>query len=151
MTTNNKSTANSQAIIKERRERVWTLLTRGTMKGYEIARELNVSPPTIMRDIKFLTAESQNYLNDLARETLPFMYQISIEGIRDIIKECWTIYQRDEDDENINMYQRISALKLAKECNEAIFKLIEEGPSVMYLKQLQEKLIQIETTQGVSK
>ncbi len=45
MTTNNKSTANSQAIIKERRERVWTLLTRGTMKGYEIARELNVSPP----------------------------------------------------------------------------------------------------------
>jgi len=23
------------------------------------------------------------YLNDLAKETLPFMYQISIEGIRD--------------------------------------------------------------------
>ena len=48
------------------------------------------------------------------------------------------------------MYQRISALKLAKECNEAIFKLIEEGPSVMYLKQLQEKLTQVETMQGVS-
>ena len=35
-------------------------------------------------------------------------------------------------------------MKLAKECNEAIFKLIEEGPSVMYLKQLQEKLAQVE-------
>src|SRR3954454_10720456 len=88
---NNKSTANSQTIIRERRERVWTLLTRGTMKGCEIARELNVSPPTIVRDIKFLTAKSQNYLNDLARETLPFMYQISIEGIRDIIRECWGV------------------------------------------------------------
>jgi hypothetical protein len=89
MATNNdnKNTANSQAIIRERRERVWTLLTRGTMKGCEIARELNVSPPTIVRDIKFLTAESQNYLDNLARETLPFMYQISIEGIRDIIRE----------------------------------------------------------------
>jgi hypothetical protein len=85
-TNNNKNTANSQTIIRERRERVWTLLTRGTMKSYEIARELNVSPPTIVRDIKFLTAESQNYLNDLARETLPFMYQILIEGIRDIIR-----------------------------------------------------------------
>ena len=51
------------------------------MKGYEIAKELNVSPPTIMRDIKFLTAESQNYLNDLARETLPFITKFEL-------KEC---------------------------------------------------------------
>ena len=94
-----------------------------------------------------MIAESQNYLNDLARETLPFMYQISIEGIRDIIRECWNIYQ-SEDRININMYQRISTLKLAKECNEAIFKLIEEGPSIMYLKQLQEKFAQVESMQG---
>jgi IS30 family transposase len=101
MANDNKNTANSQAIIRERRERVCTLLTRGTMKGCEIARELNVSPPTIVRDIKFLTAESHNYLNDLAKQTLPFMYQISIEGIRDIIRECWAIYQ-SEDTTNIN-------------------------------------------------
>ena len=128
-----------------------TVKVRGSNnRGCEIARELNVSPPTIVRDIKFLTAESQNYLNDLARETLPFMYQISIEGIRDIIRECWAIYQ-SENTRDVNMYQRISALKLAKECNEGIFKLIEEGPSVMYLKQLQEKLAQVESMQGVSK
>jgi hypothetical protein len=68
------------------------------------------------------------------------MYQISIEGIRDVIKECWNIYQ--SEDMSINMYQKISALKLIKECNEGIFHLIDEGPSIMYLKQLQEKLIQ---------
>jgi hypothetical protein len=38
----------------------------------------------------------------------------------------------------------LAALKLIKECNEGIFHLIDEGPSIMYLKQLQEKLIQIE-------
>ena len=141
---------NNQVVIKERREKIWPLLTKGNMKGYEIAKELNVSPPTVARDIKFLTAESQNYLNDLAKETLPFMYQISIEGIRDIIRECWAIYQ-SENTRDVNMYQRISALKLAKECNEAIFKLLEEGPSVMYLKQLQEKLAQVESMQGVMK
>lgn len=153
MANNNKNTANSQVVIRERRQKIWALLTRGNMKSYEIAKELNVSPPTVTRDIKFLTAESQNYLNDLAKETLPFMYQISIEGIRDIIRECWDIYQNENNDESINMYQKISALKLAKECNEAIFKLIEEGPSVMYLKQLQEKLAQVESMkqhQGVS-
>ena len=135
---------NNQAVIRERREKLWTLLTRG-MKTYEIAKELNVDNSTVSRDIKYLTAQSQNYLNSLAKETLPFMYQTSIEGIRSILKECWTIYQ--SQDLRINMYQKLAALKLAKECNEAIFNLVDEGPSVMYLKQLQERLLQIENRQ----
>ena len=32
---------NNQATIRERREKLWTLLTKG-MKRYEIAKELNV-------------------------------------------------------------------------------------------------------------
>jgi hypothetical protein len=27
----------------------------------------------------------------LAEEALPFMYQTSIEGIKNILKECWNI------------------------------------------------------------
>jgi hypothetical protein len=102
--------------------------------------ELNTDHSTISRDIKFLTAQSQNYLNDLARSTLPFMYQTSIEGIRSILKECWNIYGSTD-----NNLQKLAALKLAKESQEAIFKLIDEGPSVMALKQLQEKFLQIES------
>ena len=109
-------------------------MTRG-MKTYEIAKELNVDNSTVSRDIKFLTALSQNYLNNLAKETLPFMYQTSIEGIRSILKECWNIYQ--SDDEKANGFQRLSALKLAK-------VLMDAGPSIMAVKQLQERLIQIE-------
>jgi hypothetical protein len=45
------------------------------------------------------------------------------------------------------MYQKLGALKLIKECHEAVFSLLDEGPSVMYVKQLQEKLIQIENRQ----
>ena len=115
------------------------------MKAYEIAKMLNVDHSTVSRDIKYLTAESQNYLNSLAKEALPFMYQTSIEGIRSILKECWTIYQ--SQDSRINMYQKLVALKLAKECNEAIFNLVDEGPSIMYVKQLQERLLQIENRQ----
>ena len=107
---------------------------------------MKVDSATVSRDIKFLTAESQKYLNDLAKETLPFMYQTSIEGIRDVIKECWTIYLSD-DNSKINMYQKLGVLKLIKECHEAVFSLLDEGPSVMYVKQLQEKLIQIENRQ----
>jgi IS30 family transposase len=122
---------NNQTVIRARRERLWSLLTKG-MRISEIAQALNVDSSTVNRDIKFLTTYSQNYLNDLARSTLPFMYQTSIEGIRSILKECWNIYQ--SDDSKINWFQRLNALKLAKEC-----------PSVMYLRQLQERLSQIES------
>ena len=129
---------NNQATIRARREKLWSLLTKG-ISAYQIAKELNVDHSTVSRDIKFLTAQSQNYLNNLAKETLPFMYQTSIEGIRSIMKECWLIYGSTD-----NNFQRIAVLKLAKECHESIFKLVDEGPSVMYLKRLQERFTQIE-------
>ena len=132
---------NNKSVINERRHKLFALLTRG-MKGYEIAKELNVDYATVSRDIKYLTAESQNYLNSLAKETMPFMFQTSISGITDILKECWNIYESTD-----NNFQRLAAFKLAKECHEAVFKLVDEGPSVMYLKQLQEKLLQIESRQ----
>jgi hypothetical protein len=112
------------------------------MKRYEIAKVLSVDPATVSRDIAYLAAQSQNYLNDLAKSTLPFMYQTSIEGIRSVMKESWIIYESTD-----NNFQRLAALKLAKECHEAVFKLVDEGPGIMYLKQLQEKLLQIENRQ----
>jgi IS30 family transposase len=48
------------AAISERRQKLWTCLTKG-MKTYEIAKELNTDHSTISRDIKYLTAQSQNY------------------------------------------------------------------------------------------
>jgi IS30 family transposase len=135
------SIRNNKSVINERRQKLFALLTRG-MKGYEIAKELNVDSATVSRDIKYLTAESQNYLNSLAKETMPFMFQTSISGITDILKECWNIYESTD-----NNFQKLAALKLAKECHEAVFKLVDEGPSVMYLKQLQDKVMQIESRQ----
>ena len=128
--------------IKERRENTLVLLTKG-LKGYEIAKELGVDASTVSRDIQYLTSQSHNYLNSLARETLPFMYQTSIEGIRNVLKESWNIYTI-ESNKDITWFHKLAALKLAKECNEALFKLTAEGPSVMYVRLLEERLARIE-------
>jgi IS30 family transposase len=135
---------NAEAIISERRQKIWTLLTRG-MKRYEIAKELSIAQSTVSRDIKYLAADSQKYLNDLAKETLPFMYQMDMEGIRQVLRECWNMYQ--SEDKSINWFQRLTALKLAKECYEADFKLLNEGPSVLSVRQLEERLMLIENRQ----
>ena len=135
--------------IKERRENVLVFLTRG-MKGYEIAKELGVDASTVSRDIQYLISQSHSYLNTLAKEALPFMYQTSIEGIRNILKECWKIYapesnNNDPKNKDLTWFHKIAALKLAKECNEALFRLTAEGPSVMHVKLLEERLERIET------
>jgi IS30 family transposase len=49
----------NRITIKERRENILTLLTKG-MKGYEIAKELGVDASTVSRDIQYLVAQSQN-------------------------------------------------------------------------------------------
>ncbi|MGH9984823.1 MAG: HTH domain-containing protein, partial [Nitrososphaeraceae archaeon] len=126
-----------------RREDILVLLTKG-MKGNEIAKELEVNASTVSRDIQYLISESHNYLNKLAKETLPFMFQTSIEGIKNVLKECWNIYSINNNKE-ITWFHKLAALKLAKECNEALFKLTAEGPSVMYVKLLEERLARIET------
>jgi predicted transcriptional regulator len=131
--------------IKKRREDVLVLLTKG-IKGYEIAKELGVDASTVSRDIQYLISQSQNYLKSLAKEALPFMYQTSIEGIRNVLKECWNIYTSD-DNKEITWFHKLAALKLAKECNEALFKLTAEGPSVMHVKLLEDRLERIETKQ----
>jgi hypothetical protein len=130
--------------IRERREDVLLLLTKG-MKGYEIAKELDVDASTISRDIHYLVAQSQVYLNSLAKEALPFMYQTSIEGIRNVLKECWNIYTTENKE--ITWFHKLAALKLARECNEFLFKLVSEGPSVIYVKILEERLARIEARQ----
>lgn len=131
--------------IKERRENVLVHLTKG-MKGYEIAKELGVDASTVSRDIQYLTSQSHNYLNSLAKEALPFMYQTSIEGIRNVLKECWNIYNTKSNKE-ITWFHKLAALKLAKESNEVLFRLTAEGPSVMYVKLLEERLARIEARQ----
>ena len=49
------------------------------------------------------------------------------------------------NDKDLTWFHKLAALKLAKECNEALFRLTAEGPSIMYVKLLEERLAKIET------
>ena len=48
-----KPVAHNRMQIKERREDILVLLTKG-MKGYEIAKKLGVDASTVSRDIQYL-------------------------------------------------------------------------------------------------
>ncbi len=128
------SSSSNRQHIANRRSEVWSYLCQG-MTRQDIAIALKVDASTISRDIQYLTLKSQQYIDDLAK-TLPFMYQKSIEGINEVLKECWHIYQQKD---TVAPLVRLSALRLIKDCNETIFGLTANGPSVLAVKKITEK------------
>jgi IS30 family transposase len=114
----------------------------------EIAQKLNVDQSTISRDIKHLKVVSQRFVYDLAKSDLAFYYKQSIDGIQEVNKKAWELY-RNQNNTN-DMKIKLLALKLAKECNEAIFSLFSQGPSIMNIKALEERLnkVEVESAKG---
>jgi IS30 family transposase len=112
--------------IEERRRRVGSLIAQ-SMTESEIAQELNVDQSTISRDIKALKELSQQFVYDLAKSDLAYYYKQSIDGIEEAKREAWRIYRHNNNNQ-VLVKEKLAALKLIVEANEARFKLLSEGP-----------------------
>jgi IS30 family transposase len=132
--------------IEERRKKVASLSAQ-SMTETEIAQELNVDQSTISRDIKALKELSQQFVYDLAKSDLSYYYKQSIDGIEEAKREAWRIYHNNNE---VPVKEKLAALKLIVESNEARFKLLSEGPSVLAVKSLEDRLNKIETTGQIS-
>jgi IS30 family transposase len=139
---NFKNNNNNKFEIEERRRKVSSLLAQ-SMTENEIAQELGVDQSTISRDIKVLKEQSQRFVYDLAKSDLAFYYKQCIDGIEEVRRKAWEMLRNNSLIEKDNL----SALKVIKECNEAKFSLLKDGPSVMNLKSLEERLNKIESGQ----
>src|SRR6266516_2112660 len=128
--------------IEDRRKKVSFLLAQ-SMTENEIAQELGADQSTISRDIKVLKEQSQQFVYDLAKSDLAFYYKQCIDGIEEVKRKAWEILRNNSLIEK----DRLSTLKVIKECNEAKFSLFKDGPSVMNLKSLEERLNKIESGQ----
>jgi transcriptional antiterminator len=128
--------------IDERRRRVASLLAQ-SMTEEEIALKLNVDQSTISRDIKVLRQMSQQFVYDLAKSDLAYCYKQCIDGVEEVKRKAWSTF----NNELLNPKDKILALKLIKDCDEAKFTLFKDGPSIMNLKALEERLNKIESGQ----
>lgn len=131
--------------IEERRRKVATLLAQ-SMTETEIAQELKVDQSTISRDIKALKALSQRFVFDLVKSDLAYYYKQCIDGIEEVRRKGWEII-KGHNNGNLTPKDKLLALKIIKECNEVKFALFKEGPSIMNIKSLEERLQNIESRQ----
>jgi IS30 family transposase len=132
--------------IEERRRKVSSLLAQ-SMTESEIAEELNVDQSTISRDVKALKELSQQFVYDLAKSDLAYYYKQCIDGIEEAKREAWKIYHHNNE---VSIKEKLSALKLTVEANESRFNLLSEGPSILAVKSLEERLNKIEIAGQIS-
>jgi hypothetical protein len=132
--------------IEERRKEVAHMLAQGHSET-EIAQLLHVHVSTICRDVKVLKELSQRFVFDLAKGDLTYYYKQCIDGMDEIRREAWSLYKYGDWGQGVHLTvkEKIAALRLLKECNEAKFSLLERGPSVLNVKGLEERL---ESMQG---
>ena len=96
--------------VEWRRNKVQELASQGYNQS-EISRILQISQPTINRDITYLRQQAKENIKRYINERLPEEYEKCLVGINMIKKEAWTTAQNTEDKR-----EKIQALSLAKEC-----------------------------------
>jgi transposase len=101
---------NKDSSIGWRRSKVQELLVKG-YNHYEIASILQVSRPTITRDVRYLSECAKQNVKKYIEERLPEEYEKCFVGLTVITKEAWNTSQQTEDKR-----KKILALSLAKEC-----------------------------------
>jgi IS30 family transposase len=139
---------NNKFKIEERRRQVASLLAQSITET-EIAQKLNVDQSTISRDIKALKHMSQQFVFDLAKSDLAYHYQQCINGIEQVRRKAWELLRDDEEEQqqSLTLKDKLSILKLIKECEEGKFALFKDGPSILNVKSLEERIHQIEIRQ----
>lgn len=111
----------------------------------EIAKKLKVDQSIVSRDIKVLKKLSQQFVYGLAKSDLAYCYKQCLDGIEEAKRRGWEIYNGING--NLTTRDKLLALKLIMECNEAKFALFKEGPAIMQVKSMEERLANIESRQ----
>src|SRR5919197_3960628 len=110
--------------IEWRRSKVSELASQGYNQS-EISRILQISQPTINRDIAYLRQQAKENIKRYIDERLPEEYEKSLVGINSILKEAWNTAQNTEDKR-----EKIRALSLAKECYSIKLELLTNATVV---------------------
>lgn len=103
----------NQQQIAWRREKVLDLSSKG-YSGREIAKVLQISHPTIVRDVQFLRKQAKENISTYIDEQLPEEYHKCLIGITAIIKDSWDTATKAESEGDRR--EQLQALAVAKEC-----------------------------------
>src|ERR671927_1514603 len=110
--------------VEWRRNKVQELASQDYNQS-EISRILQISQPTINRDITYLGQQAKPNIKKYIDERLPEEYEKCLVGLNAITKEAWNTAQQTE-----YKTEKIQALSLAKECYSMKLELLTNATVV---------------------
>jgi predicted transcriptional regulator len=121
--------------LEWRRSKVLELSSQGHSQP-EIARILQISQPTVNRDIGYLRGHARQNLQKHIQDKLPEEYQNCMTGINQVLKICCEIVTKsrnvnnDDGNQTITMVDNkttLQALALINDCNKYKMDLTTNG------------------------
>jgi predicted transcriptional regulator len=117
--------------LEWRRSKVLELSSQGHSQP-EIARILQISQPTVNRDIGFLRGQARENLQKHIQDKLPEEYQNCMTGINQVLKICWNKSRNVNNDNGhtVTMVDNktvLQALALINDCNKYKMDLTTNG------------------------
>jgi predicted transcriptional regulator len=123
--------------LEWRRSKVLELSSQGHSQP-EIARILQISQPTVNRDIGYLRGQARQNLQKHIQDKLPEEYQNCMTGINQVLKICWDIVNKSRNTNNndydghqiVTMTDNktvLQALALINDCNKYKMDLTTNG------------------------
>jgi hypothetical protein len=120
----NSNDNKNNSSLEWRRSKVQELASQGYNQS-EISRILQISQPTINRDLSFLRQQAKTNIKRYIDERLPEEYEKCLVGLTAITKEAWNTAANTEDKR-----EKIQALSLAKECYSMKLELLTNATVV---------------------
>jgi len=117
-----------EELIKERREKVSHLLMQGHTE-ISIAKQLDVSRETIVRDVKVLKGQSFSWLSNLAKDGLCFEFKLVLDELRNLRIQLVELL---EITPTVN--ERIRLIREIEINCEIYLKYLLDGPGVQIMK-----------------
>ena len=120
--------------LEWKRSKVLELSSQGHSQP-EITKILQISQPTVNRDIGYLRGQARQNLQKHIQDKLPEEYQNCMTGINQVLKICWEIVNKsrnvnNDNGQTVTMTDNkivLQALALINDCNKYKMDLTTNG------------------------
>jgi LPS O-antigen subunit length determinant protein (WzzB/FepE family) len=111
-------------LISFRQCKIAELLAQGYTNQLEIAQKLNVSEPTVSRDIQFLNRQAQENLKFHVERRIPFEIEKCYIGLNLVLRKAFEITNQ----ENAKMSEKVAALQVILTTYDKMWEVISGRP-----------------------
>jgi DNA-binding Lrp family transcriptional regulator len=111
-------------IISLQQSKIAELLAQGNINQSEIAHKLNVSEPTVSRDIQFLNRQAQENLKFHVERRIPFEIEKCYIGLNLVLRKAFEITNLD----NAKISEKVAALQVVLTTYDKMWEVISGRP-----------------------